>query len=34
MFLGPGAKLQTNTGVSSEESSGGFDIQLHIGASF
>jgi hypothetical protein len=34
MFLAPWAELNTDTGVSSEESSGGFDIQLQIGASF
>lgn len=34
MFLGPWAELETDTGVSSEESSGGFDIQIQIGASF
>jgi hypothetical protein len=34
MFLAPWAELKTDTGVSSEESSGGFDIQLQIGASF
>ncbi len=34
MFLGPGAQLETNTGVSSEESSGGFDIQIQLGALF
>jgi hypothetical protein len=34
MFLAPWAELNTDTGVSSEQSSGGFDIQLQIGASF
>jgi hypothetical protein len=34
MFIGPGANLETDTGVSSEEASGGFDIQVQIGASF
>lgn len=34
MFLSPGAELKTNTGVSSEEQSGGFDIQLQLGVVF
>jgi hypothetical protein len=34
IFLSPGTSLKTNTGVSSEESSGGFDIQLQLGAAF
>jgi len=34
MFVGVGARLDTDTGVSSEESSGGFDIQLQMGAVF
>ena len=34
MFLSPGAELKTDTGVSSEEQSGGFDIQLQLGAVF
>jgi hypothetical protein len=34
IFLSPGTELKTNTGVSSEESSGGFDIQLQIGIVF
>ena len=34
MFVAPGADLETDTGVSSEESSGGFDVQVQIGASF
>jgi hypothetical protein len=34
IFLAPWASLGTNTGVSSEESSGGFDIQLQLGAAF
>jgi hypothetical protein len=34
IFLSPGTELKTNTGVSSEESSGGFDIQLQMGIVF
>lgn len=34
IFLSPGTGLNTNTGVSSDESSEGFDIQLQIGACF
>lgn len=34
MFLAPWADLSTDTGVSSEDSSGGFDIQIQLGASF
>jgi hypothetical protein len=34
IFLSPGTELKTNTGVSSEESSGGFDIQLQMGILF
>jgi len=34
IFLSPGAELKTDTGVSSEESSGGFDIQLQLGVVF
>jgi hypothetical protein len=34
IFLSPGAELKTDTGVSSEESSGGFDIQLQLGLVF
>ncbi len=33
-FGSPGTRLNTNTGVSSEESSGGFDIQLQFGICF
>ena len=33
-FLSPFPKLSTNTGYSSEESSGGFDIQLQLGIAF
>lgn len=34
MYLSPSAKLYTQTAVSSEESSGGFDTQLQIGLAF
>lgn len=34
LFLSPGTKLNTSTSVSSEESSGGFDIQLQLGFIF
>jgi hypothetical protein len=34
MYLSPTARLQTQTTISSEESSGGFDIQLQIGVRF
>jgi hypothetical protein len=34
LFLSPGAKLSTKTSVSSEEDSGGFDVQLHLGMAF
>lgn len=34
MYLSPSAKLNTQTTVSSEESSGGFDIQLQAGLAF
>jgi hypothetical protein len=33
IFLSPGTTLETDTGASSEESSGGFDIQLQMGVS-
>ena len=33
-FLSPGAKLTTRTSVSSEESSGGFDIRIQLGIAF
>lgn len=31
IYLAPGARLKTNTSGSSEDSSGGFDIQIHLG---
>ncbi len=34
MYLSPTAKLYTQTAVSSEESSGGFDIQIQVGFAF
>ncbi|MDH2917009.1 MAG: hypothetical protein PXX77_09060 [Gallionella sp.] len=34
MYLSPTAKLNTQTAVSSEESSGGFDTQIQIGLAF
>lgn len=34
MYLSPSAKLNTQTTVSSEESSGGFDIQIQAGLAF
>lgn len=34
IFLSPGTELNTKTSVSSEEDSGGFDIQLHLGIAF
>ncbi len=34
IFLSPGTQLNTNTGVSSEETSGGFDLQAHLGLAF
>ena len=34
MFLSPDTWLETNTGISREESSGGFDIQIQMGAAF
>lgn len=34
MYLSPTAQLSTQTTISSEESSGGFDIQLQIGLKF
>jgi hypothetical protein len=34
LFLSPGAKLVTRTSVSSEEDTGAFDIQLHLGIAF
>lgn len=34
MYLSPTAKLYTQTAVSSEDSSGGFDIQIQVGLAF
>lgn len=34
IYLAPGATLNTQTSVSSEESTGGFDIQAHLGWRF
>lgn len=34
IFLGPGARLSTQTSVSSEQDSGGFDIQIQVGVKF
>lgn len=34
ILLSPTAKLSTSTSVSSEENSGGFDIQIHLGITF
>jgi hypothetical protein len=34
MFLAPWADLSTDTGASSDESSGGFDVQIQIGGAF
>jgi hypothetical protein len=34
LFLSPGAQLKTQTSVSSEQDSGGFDIQIQVGAKF
>lgn len=33
-FIAPGARLNTQTAISSEESSGNFDIQLQLGLAF
>jgi len=34
LFISPGAKVNTSTSVSSEEDSGGFDVQLQLGVAF
>jgi hypothetical protein len=34
IFLSPGTTLETDTGVSSDEASGGFDIQIQLGVTF